>query len=342
MSLPAIKISVIIPVYNVEKYLCECVDSVLNQNYTNLEIILVNDGSPDNSGQICDEYALKDERVKVFHQENKGLPGARNTGLKHVTGDYISFIDSDDSINQGMYLDIVNSIEKAEITIDVAYLSYSTTKKIIEKAIYTKADIKKKFLPQFLGTSQISIGRMASVWSLCIRQEIIKDLLFYNIASIEDKPFFIETMLRANSVMIIPKQYYNYRENLDSLSRNYHKGFINGMTVGHQVITEMLKKYANEHKELAYLNDNSIVIFYYHSIKNELKNNELQDNINLVKRNIKEYYINNNLDSLLTWKRTFRLSQRNPKWLLLKLGYTDKVIQMLHKKQQRKLSRAIN
>lgn len=91
-------VSVIIPIYNVEKYLRECIDSVLCQSYKNLEIILVDDGAIDSSGIICDEYALKDKRIKVIHQENQGLSGARNTGFYHATGKYVYFLDSDDWI----------------------------------------------------------------------------------------------------------------------------------------------------------------------------------------------------------------------------------------------------
>lgn len=91
-------ISVIIPVYNVEQYLCECVDSVINQTYKNLEIILVDDGSTDSSGKICDDYAEKDTRITVIHQKNGGLSEARNTGLSESDGKYIYFLDSDDYI----------------------------------------------------------------------------------------------------------------------------------------------------------------------------------------------------------------------------------------------------
>ena len=92
-------VSVIVPVYNVEKYLPECLDSILASTYSNLEIILVDDGSPDNSPQICDEYTLKDSRIKVIHQENQGLVAARNIGLASATGTYIGFVDSDDVVS---------------------------------------------------------------------------------------------------------------------------------------------------------------------------------------------------------------------------------------------------
>ena len=96
-------ISIIIPVYNVAVYLPRCLDSILAQTYKNLEIILVDDGSKDNSGKVCDEYALKDSRIKVIHQKNQGVSVARNAGLRIAKGDYIGFVDSDDYIETNMY-----------------------------------------------------------------------------------------------------------------------------------------------------------------------------------------------------------------------------------------------
>ena len=101
------KLSVIVPVYNTENYLRKCVDSILASTYENLEVILVDDGSPDNSGAICDEYAERDARVKVIHKENGGLSSARNAGLDIATGDYITFVDSDDYIANDIYEKII-------------------------------------------------------------------------------------------------------------------------------------------------------------------------------------------------------------------------------------------
>ncbi len=92
------KISVIVPVYNVEQYLPRCIDSILAQTFTDFELLLIDDGSRDNSGKICDEYAEKDSRIRVFHKENGGVSSARNVGLDNTCGEYVSFIDSDDWI----------------------------------------------------------------------------------------------------------------------------------------------------------------------------------------------------------------------------------------------------
>ena len=333
-----IKISVIIPVYNVENYLHECIDSVLNQDYTNLEVILINDGSTDTSGLICNNYAVKDQRVKVLHQQNQGVAAARNLGLKHTTGDYISFIDSDDWIDQGMYSDIANKIKQSRSSIDVFYMPYPE-RKDIDKTIYNEFEIKSQLLPLFLGTHRISLGQMTSVWSLCIRRGIIKDMLFYNIAVVEDKPFFIEVLAKANNLVILTQKYYNYRINTASLIRNYHKEYIHSVTIAHKIIPEILDKYAKEYSELITLNNNTIVSFYYRSIKNELRNKKINNDLNLsnAKSNIQEYYINNNMRDLLTWKRTLRISLRNPKWLLIKLGYTDLLIKILWNRNKRAL-----
>ncbi|MBQ5852329.1 MAG: glycosyltransferase family 2 protein, partial [Lachnospiraceae bacterium] len=95
-------ISIVVPVYNVEKYLERCVDSLINQTYENIEILLIDDGSKDNSGQMCDEYANKDSRITVYHKENGGLSDARNYGMDRAKGEYIIFIDSDDYVEPNM------------------------------------------------------------------------------------------------------------------------------------------------------------------------------------------------------------------------------------------------
>ena len=113
-------ISIIIPIYDVQCYLRKCIDSVINQTYKNLEIILVDDESPDNCGEICEEYAKKDNRIKVIHKKNGGLSSARNAGLDVCTGEYVSFIDSDDFVEETYIEELCNMIEKNEADISMA------------------------------------------------------------------------------------------------------------------------------------------------------------------------------------------------------------------------------
>lgn len=106
MSENPFKISVIVPVYNVEKYLSRCIDSILSQTFTDFELLLVDDGSTDKSGEICDEYAKTDARIKVFHTENRGVSAARNLGIKEASADWISFVDSDDWVEDKYLSDL--------------------------------------------------------------------------------------------------------------------------------------------------------------------------------------------------------------------------------------------
>lgn len=116
------KISIIIPVYKVENYLERCVESVLNQTHQNLEIILVDDGSPDRCGKMCDLYSQKDNRIKVIHKENGGLSDARNVALDIATGDYIGFVDSDDYVEEDMFKTLYQLAEKYQA--DISSVSF--------------------------------------------------------------------------------------------------------------------------------------------------------------------------------------------------------------------------
>lgn len=125
------KISVIIPVYNVEEYLGKCLDSVINQTYKNLEIIIVCDGASDICKQICEKYREKDERIVVIHTPNQGISGARNTGMKRVTGSLIGFVDSDDIIHKTMYEELYNNMKKQEADMVICqYEPFYNEKKI--------------------------------------------------------------------------------------------------------------------------------------------------------------------------------------------------------------------
>lgn len=127
------KISIIVPVYNTEKYLSRCIDSIINQTYKNIEVLLVDDGSNDNSGLICDNYAKKDKRIKVFHQKNSGQSSARNLALEHVTGDYLGFVDSDDWIDLNTYQYLVELVLKSKA--DVGFIE--------REKVYNEDEVKK-------------------------------------------------------------------------------------------------------------------------------------------------------------------------------------------------------
>ena len=195
-------ISIIIPIYNVEQVLKRCIDSVINQTYKNLEIILVDDGSTDNSGKICDEYVLKDKRIKVIHKENGGVSSARNAGLDVVTGEYIGFVDSDDYIERDMYEFLFNLIEKNDIaSCNIFY----------DKNVYYKGKTTKSFIGMDAFKACLNNKNMfVSVWNKLYRNNIIANIRFLLISMSEDL-FFLYTIFSNNNSMIVsnvPKYHY--------------------------------------------------------------------------------------------------------------------------------------
>lgn len=137
-------ISIIVPVYKVEKYLSKCISSILLQEYDHLEILLVNDGSPDRCGTICNRFAEKDQRIKVIHKENGGLSDARNAGLRAMTGDYVTFVDSDDTIEENYISTLVNLAERHQTQIAVTLFRH--IKEGEEKILVEKSEKLEKLL----------------------------------------------------------------------------------------------------------------------------------------------------------------------------------------------------
>ena len=150
------KLSVVVPIYNAEKTLHRCVDSILNQTFFDLEVVLIDDGSTDSSLNICEEYAKRDDRVVVFHKENAGLVAARKSGVEIASGEYIGFVDSDDYIEADMYSLLMSetSITEADIVIGgiiTDYVDYSIkTYNKLPAGYYNRVDIEKKIIPELL------------------------------------------------------------------------------------------------------------------------------------------------------------------------------------------------
>lgn len=150
------EISVIVPVYNTEKYLNRCIDSILNQSFTDLELLLIDDGNKDCSGTICDQYALKDSRVRVFHKDNGGVSSARNLGLENASGDWVIFIDSDDWISEGMLQDMYEKAtsEKSDLIYSNLKMIFNEHTGILHIAQYdsNKVNMLNNFIKSTFGT----------------------------------------------------------------------------------------------------------------------------------------------------------------------------------------------
>ena len=208
------KISVIIPVYNCEKYLSACLESVLNQTYQNFEIVLVDDGSKDASGVICDQYAEKDDRICVVHQKNHGVSHARNTGMKQATGDAVSFIDSDDTLEPDMYELLSNVM--LEHGADIAHCGFCRVESNMRKPIYGTGTLcvqnKGQALASFLAGDLFN----GALWNKLFRIEILKGVCFREELRInEDVLFCFEAFQNAEKSVFTDQAKYNYyvREN---------------------------------------------------------------------------------------------------------------------------------
>lgn len=219
-------ISVIVPVYNVEKYLHRCIDSILNQTLKKIEIILVNDGSTDNSPIICDEYCDRYENIKVIHKENNRVSAARNDGIKIATGKYIALVDSDDWIEPNMLEEMYNKAEEfhTDITMcdfrKVGVESEYTVSQPIREGYYDRKMIESELFPCLIMFENIEFPPTISNWSCLFRREfLIENNLFYDedIHYCEDSIFGSKAMYNAAGFYYMKNKYfYNYFYNPNS------------------------------------------------------------------------------------------------------------------------------
>lgn len=236
-SCPAV--SVIIPIYKVEKYLFRCVNSVLSQTFSDYEIILVDDGSPDNCPKICDELSQKYNSIKVVHKPNGGLASARNAGMKIAVGKYLFFLDSDDWIEPDTLQDQFALAEKEEVDFIRTRPMYANwpnrtdgdvcvfgTEKNMHEGKYTRDRIEKEILPRVIATNRLTMGPIVSAWGGLYRTEFLKknNLAFYeSIKYSEDLIFNVHATLCADSFYYVDtKYYYNYFYNPSSITKSVH------------------------------------------------------------------------------------------------------------------------
>ncbi len=211
-------ISVIVPIYNVEKYLRQCVDSILGQTYPNLEIILVDDGSPDGCGGICDAYAAKDVRIRVIHKENGGLSHARNAGIDMARGDYLAFVDSDDYLEPDAYETMLDAARRygAKLVCAGRYdedeqggqrcLGLCPER---EEFLSAETIIRKIFHWEHLDSAS---------WDKLYARELFRDIRYPVGRVVEDVPTTYRLVLLAEGGVLLPKPIYHYRHRAGSIT----------------------------------------------------------------------------------------------------------------------------
>ena len=210
-------ISIIVPVYNVEKYLNRCIDSIINQTYKNIEIILVDDGSTDDSGKICDEYLIKEPRVKVLHKSNGGLSSARNAGIDICKGRYIGFVDSDERIESTMY----EILYKKMIYIDADIIDCGYWKEYVN--ISSKISSDKEIVycgKNLVEACYLSKVSKPEVWCKLYKRYIFDSVKFPLNKYYEDAFIFIPTLTLIKKIVIIPSCLYHYRQRKSAITKN--------------------------------------------------------------------------------------------------------------------------
>ena len=215
------KVSVIVPIYNVEKYLKRCVDSLINQTYKNLEIILVDDGSPDNCPQLCDEFSNIDSRIIVIHKKNGGLSSARNAGLDIFTGDYVVFIDSDDYIAENMIEKMVESNINidADIVVCDYYLDYTSFLKK-QKHYKHKRIVSNSQKFKMLYNSRYAIPTVVA-WNKLYKRNIFNTIRYDNGKLHEDEFMICKLLNNANKILYIPERLYYYVQRDGSITSKF-------------------------------------------------------------------------------------------------------------------------
>jgi len=304
------KLSIIIPVYNTEKYLKKCIDSILNQSFSDYELLLINDGSTDDSGKICDEYSKIDNRIKVLHKKNGGVSSARNTGIENASGEWVTFIDSDDWINHGYIENLVN-----DTYLNVDLIIHGTVDKMNKNhinGIFNSSEYNYVF-------NNLKLSYNGYPFSKLFKNHIIKtnNIKFIEHVNLcEDTLFLIEYLSYSTKIKHRSKCLYNYNETNDSLSRrslySYKSNYL-----GFKTINSLLKNNLNidKLKEYPFLT-NTYIGFLYRAI------NSLHNNSNNTKsQRIKKY---NQLHELILIDSSQIKIKHLPKRILYNLFFAKK------------------
>lgn len=295
-------ISVIIPVYKVEKYLRRCIDSAINQSYPDMEIILIDDGSPDKCGEICDEYAQKDTRIKVIHKENEGVCAARNSGIKQSKGEYIFFLDSDDFIDkQALGILYVHAyITDADITLG-NYKVINEKNRIRLRKYFEKERLDREDLQNASVRFRYFFGKSygVQVWNTLYKASFIRkcNILFEKkIYYGEDFLFNAELFFHYPKITLVNKYTYFYFENSESITSSFKKE----LTKQNIILVTCLYRFA---KRIGKVKDNIDIISYcaFTAIDSsglniyQYSNHKLKDMLN----EIREYKRSNIMNRLI-------------------------------------------
>ena len=266
-------VTIVVPVYKVEKYIDRCIKSILNQTYKNLEIILVDDGSPDNCGKICENYAQKDKRIKVVHKENGGLSDARNAGISISNGKYISFIDSDDYIDPE-YIELLYKTIKKDKS-DMAISSHKVIYEngtVLEKATKEESILKpKEVLKRILYDDGIDL----SAWAKLYKIELFKEIRYPKGRLFEDAATTYKLVDKCEKISIISRSTYNYIIRGNSITNvNFSEKKMDLIISTEEMCKYVKKKYP----DLEEATNRRLMYAYLSTLTQLVKSNEKNEN----------------------------------------------------------------
>lgn len=327
-------VSVVLPIYNVEIYLERCIESIVNQTYENLEIILVDDGSPDHCPQICDEWARKDPRIRVVHKVNAGLGMARNTGIEHATGKYICFFDSDDYVKTDIIEKTVGLAEK--VNADIVTFGYSNVDNngLIKneyvpstvKETFRGNEVMEEFLPDMLAERKESVNKRLhmSAWASLYSMELIKESGWKFVSEreiiAEDVYSLLVLYKSVQCVAVLSEALYFYCDNGASLTHTYRKD-------RYKKIEKFYVETSQKARQLGYSEKviDCVRIPYYSFTIAALK---MISRANCSYRE-KRHYINEIMDSKTFWTLIKEMDyteesfSRNVLWMVMRFKLTD-------------------
>lgn len=276
-------ISVIIPIYNVEKYLDKCVDSVIKQTHKNLEIILVDDGSSDNCPKLCDKWAKKDKRIKVIHKENGGISDARNVGIDSAIGRYIYFLDSDDYIDEDMLENLYNDMIKNKSKISTCGFIYETENK--KETYYCKENYvenSEQVLKRIFQDNDISI----CLWDKLYQSDLFDEIRFPKGKIHEDTATLYRLIDKAKIISHIPKAQYHYVKRQGSITNSkFDEKQLDIIFFREEIVLFIKEKYPNILEEAE--------IFYIQQLNKSIvlcNKNELKKQYKMLKKKLKIYF----------------------------------------------------
>ncbi|MBQ1275434.1 MAG: glycosyltransferase [Cellulosilyticum sp.] len=315
------KISIILPIYNVEKYLATCIESLLSQIHQNLEIILVNDGSKDGSLKVCKEYAEKDSRIIVIDKPNEGVAITRNRGIEAATGDYIAFVDPDDWVEPQMYHSLLNHIKKWDSPVCLCNF-YKDTKRRSQQKVFEFEDevlvadeIVDKLINDMIGVADLLPKYtmiMGSVWRGLYKRSFIEEhhLRFIpKLTIMEDLVFMVQVLLKCDKVAIDQNTWYHYVQHANSALHSYNHQLWEDQLVVYEHLEKSLKE-AHLEEDMRNRLDIRYIGMVLTAIKNETymkKDGDLKDTIT----HIKEIFMDDTLRCVLERIKPIQV-EKNP------------------------------